>query len=101
MANDKPTVDFNLDTFTPEQKATPFAFVLGGKRYEMKPLDDLDAFDVLDAYTRSDVQATLDTLRLALGDDAYDDLRKTGVKKAGLDELQRRYLTHCGVSLGN
>lgn len=96
---DKPTVDFNLDTY----KATPgdpFGVVIKGKRYELPHLDDLDGWAVIDAFTRGEVTATKELLALAFGEN-FDAFVGSGITKKGLDEFIRRYLRHCGVELGN
>lgn len=98
--SDKPAVDFNLDSYTPDANV-PFAIVLGGKRYEMTHMDDLDGFDFLEAVTKGEASATLRLLEMALGRDDLATIRKTRVPKSKLDELQKRYLTHCGIDLGN
>jgi len=100
MPNDKPSVDFNIDTFTPEAH-DPFALVLGGKRYEMTHMDDLDGFDFLEAVTKGEAASTLRLFEMALGRDELAAIRKAKLPKATLDELQKRYLTHCGIDLGN
>lgn len=96
---DKPGPTFNLDTFQNSLEVEPFAVALGGERFELTHLDLLDGWEVVDAFMGGEVQATVDLLKLALGD-SWDEFRAKRVNRGGLDELTRRYLTHCGVDLG-
>lgn len=100
MSTDKPSIDFNLDAYTPTTPTTPFNVVLGGKRYELAHIDDLDGWKFIEAFEDGENTAPRDILKLALGEQ-WEDFRKHRLAKGSLDELVNRYLKHSGIDTGN
>jgi hypothetical protein len=100
VTSDKPAPVFNLDTFQAEGELKPFSVNFGSQLYEFRHLDELDGFGVLEAFTQGEAQSTLDVLRMALGDEKFNEFRKKRPSRAMLDALIKRYLRHCGIDLG-
>ncbi len=97
MTNDKPSVDLNLDAYAPDETLEPYSVVLGGKRYVLPHIDDLDAYGFVEAQQSG---SDIETLKLALGDQ-FTEFRKNRLSRGALNRLLNRYLTHCGIDLGN
>jgi hypothetical protein len=91
---DKPTVDFNFDTWEAEGAAKPFGVVIGGKRYEAVNPVDLDYREFENA---EDDPGT--TFKLLFPDDYEEILAHPRIKVGALQEFNKRVMDHYG--LGN
>lgn len=98
-STDKPSVDLNLDVYEAAEERKPFAVVLGGKRFVFTHMDDLEAWDVVNAFLGGEVEATVSVIEQALGDD-YEEFRSKPLKKGKFDHLVKSYMAHCGVNAG-
>lgn len=102
MTTDKPTVDLNLDTFSKEADHQPFGIVAGGKPFSLTHAGALDAFELFDAMSAGEPTATLEVLRLALGDAKFAELKAARPKFAAMQKAVKDYFVHSGMaSSGN
>lgn len=99
MATDKPKIDLNLDTL-PEENTEPFAVVYKGKRYTLPHIDELDAWTLVDAFSRGEAAATVDILAAAFGD-AFEEFKALGISRGKMTKLVNAYLKHGGIETGN
>lgn len=99
--NDRPEVDFNLDTFRNEAETKPFVVVHDGRPYSFTHLDELDGWKAAEAFMGGDAGADVEVIKLALGDD-FDKFKSAKpLKRAAMTALVKRYLNHCGIDTGN
>jgi hypothetical protein len=99
-AADNEPFDFNLDAVKVEKDLRPFRFHFGGRRFEMTHRELLDQIPILEAAERGgDAEATLVSLRAALGDQ-WEDFRKLGLKGKRLEKLLKAYEEFCGAEQG-
>lgn len=92
--NDKPSVDFNFDSWEQEDAPQPFGIVIDGKRYEaVNPLDlDYREFDAVS----DDADAVF---RLLFPKDHEKILAAKRIKAGALRDFQQKVMDHYG--LGN
>lgn len=91
---DKPSVDFNFDTWEAEGAPKPFGVIIGGKRYEaVNPMDlDYREFEKVE----DDPDATF---RMLFPHDWEAILANKVIKAGALQDFNRKVLDHYG--LGN
>jgi hypothetical protein len=98
-APDDQPFDFNLDAVKAESDLSPFRVHFAGRRWEMKHLEALDVWQLMDAAERGEIGAMLGAFQAALGDD-YTDFRKQELPQYKLKALFEAYRKHCGVAEG-
>lgn len=90
--NDKPSVDFNFDTWEQEGAPKPFGVVIGGKRYEaVNPLD-LDYRALEGAEDDADA-----TFRVLFPEDHEEILANKHIKAGALRDFNQKVLEHYGL----
>lgn len=97
--DDKP-FDFDLDALKAEVDLTPFVFQWQGRRWSLAHLQELDAWESIEAAEQGDAEAMLGTFRLGLGDGDWAAFRSTPVPQFKLKGLFMAYLKHCGMKPG-
>ncbi|WP_155885097.1 hypothetical protein [Actinomadura flavalba] len=98
--DDKP-FDFNLDSVRVEKDLRPFRFRYDGQRFEMAHRETLDQIKMMEAVEAAgEAGGTLASLRLALGDDQWRELRKIGLRGTQLQKLSDAYDAFCGTTTG-
>lgn len=90
--------DFNLDAAVPTRELTPFVFNWKQRRWEMKHLEELDIWGVVEAAQGGDVEAMTGAFRLALGQQ-WEDFRRTNLPQWRFKALFRAYRQHCGLNI--
>lgn len=96
MAQDKPTVDFNFDTFKSETDHEPYGIVIDGKHVELQPAATLNGIAFFENSLKGDAHATVEMLKSVLTDEQYKAVRA----KASLEALQafvKGYLAASGL----
>ncbi|WP_242890281.1 hypothetical protein [Actinomadura litoris] len=100
---DDEVADFNLNSVKVEKDLRPFRFLYGPKnqRFEMKHRELLDQVPLLEAAERGgEAEATIVSLRAALGDEQWEEIRKLGLREKQMNELITQYGKFCGTSAG-
>lgn len=102
-ADDEP-FDFNLDAVKVEKDLRPFRLHYGGRRWEMKHselIDALPTFELLEKYGAviGEAVGTLAMLREALGDQ-WTEFHKLGLTQPQMGKLSDAYNRHCGTDPG-
>jgi hypothetical protein len=93
-ADDQP-FDFNLDTLKPAADLSPFRVHFGGRRWTLKNMNELDAWELLTVASGGDVAAVAGSLRLALGDQ-WDAFKALGMPQWKVMPLFRAWKEHSG-----
>lgn len=96
MAQDKPTVDFNFDTFKSEAEHKPYGIVIDGKHISLPPAADLKGIEFFENSLQGDGYATIELLKAILTEDQYQAVRKS----ATIESLQvfiKGYLAASGM----
>jgi hypothetical protein len=107
MASNRPTDPdspkvFNLNAVKVEAKDhPPFRFTWGpkGQRWEMKHRELIDQLPVYEAAARNQAEATLLSLKAALGDQ-WEEFRKIPLLPEQMEKLTDAYDEHCGADEG-
>ncbi len=89
---DKPTVDFNFDTWERETSLAPFAVVIGGQRYEAIDPLDLDYRTFMASGDDAEAQ-----FKMLFPDSHTKILANKAIKLGALQEFNRRILEHYGM----
>lgn len=97
--------DFNLNTVQAEVELTPFRFLWASKdnpnrRFTMKHLQDLDAWELITAADNGDLGAMVGAFEAAMGKDQFKDFRSTPIPQYKLKALFDAYRKHCGTAEG-
>lgn len=99
--NDKPHTHMNLDTIAREIEQQPYAFAFGGKRFELTHTNALEAFELFAAIELPEPRATIETLKLAMGAEAFNELRSAKPSFGQMQKVIEGYFEHCGFQRGN
>lgn len=97
-ADDSP-FDFNLDAVEAEVELRPFRVHFGGRRWEFAHMQELNAWDVIEAAEGGDIRAVIGSMELALGDQ-WPEFRKVRLPQYKLMPLFEAWQTHCGLKPG-
>lgn len=87
---DSPSVDFNLDTFELEAER-PFAFVLGGRRIQLKDPNHIDWHDL------ADIDGPVELANICMGEEDREFFLEHPLPTGKLNELMRRFQKHTGI----
>lgn len=98
-APDDQPFDFNLDTVEAEVELTPFRVHFGGRRWEFAHMQDLDAWDLIEAAEGGELAAVKGSMELALGDQ-WPEFRKIRMPQYKVMPLFNAWRDHCGVKQG-
>jgi hypothetical protein len=93
-ADDQP-FDFNLDGLQPDVELRDFRVHFGGRRWTLKNMNELDAWDVVALAEGGDMKATVGALRLSLGDQ-WADFQKISLPQWKITRLFRAWREHSG-----
>lgn len=93
--------NLNLDALEREQSSEPFVFVHKGTRYELAHPATLDAFDFLNTIGLAEPKATIETLRLVMGDSEFAAFRASKPTFGAMQALVARFFDYAGVNQGN
>lgn len=96
MAQDKPTVDFNFDTFKSEAEHKPYGIVIDGKHVALPPASELKGIEFFENSMQGDAYATVAMLKAILTEEQYQSLRKAATIEA-LQAFIRGYLAASGM----
>ncbi|MFT4288175.1 hypothetical protein [Nocardioides sp.] len=99
--NDKPTVDFNLDTYRNEVETNPFVVVHGGKPFTFPHLDELDGWQIAEAFAGGQAGADVEVIKTALGEDFAKFKNAAKLRRGPMNAMLKAYLAHCGIDSGN
>jgi hypothetical protein len=100
-AADNEPFDFNLDAVKVEKTLRPFRFNYNGKRFTMTHRELLDQVPLLEAAERGgEAEATIVSLRAALGDEQWAAIRKLGLREKQMNALIEQYGKFCGSDQG-
>ena len=91
--------DFNLDAVEAEVELRPFRVNFGGRRWTFLHMQELDAWEAIEAAASGDVGVVVESMKLALGDQ-WDDFRKQRMPQYKLMPLFKAWQKHSGVSAG-
>lgn len=91
---------FDLDVFISKQKNPPYVFKFAQRDWSMTNAKDIDAWQSLEAADTGDVEAMLEIMRLAFGDEQYVEFKQHPLPAHALGELFQRYQKHSGVEPG-
>lgn len=91
--------DFNLDTIEAEVELRPFRVHFGGKRWTFTHMQELDAWDTIEAAAAGDIGVVVESMKLALGDQ-WEDFRKIPMPQHKLMPLFKAWQRHSGVNAG-
>lgn len=90
--------DFNLDAAEPSRELKPFVFNWKQRRWEMKHLEELDVWGVVEAADGGEIAAVTGVFRLAL-DEQWQEFRKIHFPQWRFRALFRAYRQHCGYNV--
>ncbi|WP_304455863.1 hypothetical protein [Nocardiopsis sp. YSL2] len=94
---DNPEV-FDLDAVPPHVDLTPFRVKWCGKSFQLAHLQDLDAWELVDATAEGgDSRAMTGSLRVALGEQ-YAEFRALGLPQYKVRPLWKAWLAHCSAA---
>lgn len=96
MANDKPQIDFNFDTYKAEQTDGAFGIVIDGQHVELPPAAQLNGIDFFENSLKGDAFATVELLKELLTEEQYEKIRKS-TSLASLKEFVSRYFKASGM----
>jgi hypothetical protein len=94
---DKPSIDFNLDTFERENAPEPFYVILGGKRYALQDAQALDYRDLLDSQRKAMNGEPERAVEILVPEEDRDAFFANRIPNFKLDALFRRYNEHHGL----
>jgi hypothetical protein len=97
-SDDQP-FDFNLDAVEAEVDLTPFRVHFGGRRWEFAHMQELDAWDLIEAAESGELAAVKGAMELALGDQ-WKEFRKIRMPQYKLMPLFNAWRDHCGIKPG-
>lgn len=89
--NDKPSVDFNFDTFEMDGNKQPFGTVIGGKRYEAADPRSLDYRAFAKAESSADAMFEL------LFPEDHEEILENKIPTAALTAFVQKVLKHYEV----
>lgn len=97
--------DFNLNTVQAEVELTPFRFLWATKdnpnrRFTMKHLQDLDAWELIAAAEGGDLGAMVGCFEAAMGKTEWKEFRAVPIPQYKLKALFDAYREHCGSAEG-
>lgn len=96
---DNQPFDFNLDAVEAEVELRPFRVHFGGRRFEFTHMQELDAWDTIEAAESGDVGVVVNSMKLALGDQ-WEAFRKIPMPQHKLMRLFKAWQKHSGVESG-
>ncbi|MFF4848797.1 hypothetical protein [Streptomyces sp. NPDC001194] len=98
-APDDQPFDFNLDAVQAEVELRPFRVHFAGRRWEFTHMQELDAWEAIEAAETGNIGVVVNTIRLALGDQ-WEDFRKVPMPQHKLMPLFKAWQAHSGVETG-
>lgn len=101
-ADDQP-FDFNLDAVEDEKDLRPWRVHYGGRRWEFKHPEAIDAWQVLaedEANGEGQITAMISVFKVALGEEEYAEFRKLPLPIGKLRKLFEAYQRYGGVEPG-
>ncbi len=96
--DDRP-FDFNLDAVRASAQAIPFVFQHAGRRWNVEHLDQMEAWDLLEAADKGETQAMRAIFSLGMGKQ-WPAFRALSLKRFQLTALFTAYREHCGDTPG-
>lgn len=91
--------DFNLDVVEAEVELRPFRVHFGGRRFTFTHMQELNAWDAIEAAESGDIGVVVESLKLALGEQ-WEDFRKVPMPQHKLTRLFKAWQTHSGLNPG-
>jgi hypothetical protein len=94
--------EFNLNAAQAEVELAPFRFLWAtednpNRRWEMKHLQDLDSWEIIEAAEGGDLAAMVAAFEAALGKDEWKAFRSVPIPQYKLQALFAAYRKHCGA----
>lgn len=89
-------IDLDLDALEREGVSKPFSVKLGGRRYELVAIDQLD-FRLATEIMTADVEKSL---RLLLPDEDCEPFFKNDIPSFKMNQLFKAYLAHYNIDPG-
>jgi len=87
--------DFNLDTVEPAVELRDFRVHFGGRRWTLKNVNLLNAWSIVAVAQSGDLEATVGSLKLALGDQ-WEAFQKVDMPQWKITRLFRAWREHSG-----
>ncbi|WP_432147960.1 hypothetical protein [Streptomyces sp. bgisy029] len=102
---DDEVFDFNLNAVEAESGLTPFVFLWASKdnpnrRLTMQHMEGLNVWPLMAAADSGDAAAMAGIFRVALGDEQWEEFRKTPLPQYKLKALFAAYRKHSGADSG-
>lgn len=102
---DNEVFDFNLNAVEAESDLSPFRFLWASKkdpnrRLTMQHMEGLDVWPLMAAADNGDAAAMAGIFRVALGDEQWEEFRKTPLPQYKLKALFAAYRKHSGQEPG-
>lgn len=102
---DDEVFDLNLNAVEAESDLRPFLFMWASKsnpnrRFTMAHMEELDVWPLMVAAGQGDAAAMAGIFRVALGDEQWEEFRKTPLPQYKLKALFRSYQKHSGAEPG-
>ncbi|MEU7066885.1 hypothetical protein [Streptomyces sp. NPDC046161] len=91
--------DFNLDAAEAEVELRPFRVHFGGRRFELTHMQELNAWEAIEAAEAGQVGVVVESIKLALGDQ-WEDFRKVPMPQHKLLRLFKAWQAHSGIKPG-
>ncbi|MGW0566068.1 hypothetical protein [Streptomyces tauricus] len=103
--DDSEVFEFNLNAVEAESELRPFRFMWASKqnpnrRLTMQHLEGLNVWQLLTAADGGDASAMVGVFQTALGDDQFEEFRKTPLPQYKMKALFAAYRKHCGTEPG-
>lgn len=103
--DDGEVFEFNLNAVQAESELRPFRFMWASKqnpnrRLTMQHLEGLNVWPLLVAADQGDASAMVGVFQTALGEDQFEEFRKTPLPQYKMKALFDAYRKHCGTESG-
>ncbi|MFE9935846.1 hypothetical protein [Streptomyces hirsutus] len=103
--SDDEVFDFDLNAVQAESELRPFRFMWASKqnpnrRLTMQHLEGLNVWPLMVAADGGDASAMVGVFQTALGDDQFEEFRKTPLPQYKMKALFDAYRKHCGTESG-